>query len=73
MFIKKILFFVLLISTLISAQTLDIGCGTESNSDPLDVTQRGGRYITASGELKVLVVFAKFPSVLPFYLVRGKR
>lgn len=60
MFIKKILFFVLLMSTLISAQTLDIGCGTEGNSDPLDVTQRGGRFLTASGELKVLVVFAKF-------------
>ena len=60
MFIKKLVFLIISLTMAILPQTDDITCGTQGTSDPLDITQRGGRYLTSSGELKVLVVFAKF-------------
>ena len=45
---------------LTQAQTTEISCATSFTEEASDFSQRGGKYLTASGELKVLVVFAKF-------------
>lgn len=60
MFVKKIVLLALVLTVLVFPQSFDIGCGTNESYSLLDQTQRGGRWLTASGELKVLVVFAKF-------------
>ena len=39
----------------------EIGCGTtQARGENIDLEQEGGIYLTSQGELKVLVVFAKF-------------
>jgi len=52
--------FILVLTLLNHAQTINIDCATSYSDEPLDFTQRGGKYLTATGDLKVLVVFAKF-------------
>jgi hypothetical protein len=54
------LLIVLLFTLIGKAQTKELGCATKYNEIPQEFTQRGGKYVTAAGELKVLVVFAKF-------------
>jgi M6 family metalloprotease-like protein len=39
----------------------DLRCGTVASASPSPQGQRGGRYITAQGTLRVLLVFASFP------------
>jgi M6 family metalloprotease-like protein len=44
----------------VNAQTKEISCGTSNPQETGEWSQRGGKYITSMGNLKVLVVFAKF-------------
>lgn len=55
-----LLLFVLSINILCWAQVHEIDCAVSLPDNALTSTQRGGRYLTSTGELKVLVVFAKF-------------
>ena len=57
---KLTVFFALAINIMAYSQTQLKVCGTSSNYDIMDCSQRGGKYLTASGDLKVLFVFAKF-------------
>ena len=58
---KYISLLVVLVFTFLSkAQTNEIGCATRYPEETQEFLQRGGKYLTASGVLKVLVVFAKF-------------
>ena len=59
---KNLLLLTLLLvpAFLTQAQTNEISCATSYAEESIKVSQRGGKYLTASGELKVLVVFAKF-------------
>jgi M6 family metalloprotease-like protein len=52
--------FVLAIDFLLSAQTREPGCDISISKNTMMMTEQGGKYLTASGDLKVLVVFAKF-------------
>ena len=54
------MFFILAANILLFSQTQEINYSTPYSTAAMDLTQRGGKYITASGDLKVLVVFAKF-------------
>ena len=54
------IFFILVTNILSFSQTQEINYSTPYTITAMDLTQRGGKYITASGNLKVLVVFAKF-------------
>ena len=54
------LFFILVLTCLNMAQTNEISCVPSYTGETNDYSQRGGRYLTAAGDLKVLVVFAKF-------------
>jgi len=63
MYKMKIIFHILLAMTLTlltKAQPDEIDCASSYPEDGDDFSQRGGKYITSSGELKALVVFAKF-------------
>jgi M6 family metalloprotease-like protein len=57
---KLVVIFVLAVNIMAYSQTEFNVCGTSSNYDITDCSQRGGKYLTAAGDLKVLVVFAKF-------------
>ena len=57
-FLTKIIFLFIFFAGILHAES-DAVCGTVS-SGQVDLSQEGGIYLTASGELKVLVVFAKF-------------
>jgi M6 family metalloprotease-like protein len=50
---------ILAVNILALAQTNELSCGSTYSKDMMDMTQHDGKYLTASGELKVLVVFAK--------------
>ncbi|MFO7527013.1 MAG: T9SS type A sorting domain-containing protein [Ignavibacteriaceae bacterium] len=54
------LLLVLILNSLLIAQTDEPGCATLYSEETEDWSQRGGKYLTSLGELKVLVVFAKF-------------
>ena len=58
--IKYFIFFILVINIFTFSQSQEINCNSSFTTNVIDLTQRGGKYITASGDLKVLVVFAKF-------------
>jgi len=51
---------VLVLTFLNQAQTNEIDCATSYSGESIDFSQRGGKYLTSVGDLKVLVVFAKF-------------
>lgn len=51
---------VLGIITLTRSQDQEIFCSSNQSESELDSSNRGGKFLTADGELKVLVVFAKF-------------
>ena len=53
-----ILFFMLYINTL--PQVNEPGCSLLNIETTMDLAQKGGKYVTSSGVLKILVVFAKF-------------
>jgi M6 family metalloprotease-like protein len=57
---KLLVTFVIALSFTALSQTELSVCGTSTNYDIMDCSQRGGKYLTASGDLKVLVIFAKF-------------
>jgi M6 family metalloprotease-like protein len=52
--------FVLAVDFLLLAQTREPGCDISFPKISMITTEQGGKYLTASGDLKVLVVFAKF-------------
>ena len=54
------LYFILNLTILNLAQINQVDCGTLKIEGTNDYSQKGGRYITSMGDLKVLVVFAKF-------------
>ncbi len=58
--ITYLIFLILAANILTWSQNQEISCGSKSSESLMDVTQRGGKYITSIGDLKVLVVFAKF-------------
>ncbi|MEJ2195115.1 MAG: hypothetical protein P8X73_09705, partial [Ignavibacteriaceae bacterium] len=45
---------------LLYGQNKELSCGTSNPEESEDWLQRGGMHLTSLGELKVLVVFAKF-------------
>ncbi len=53
-------FLVCCLSNYINAQINEPGCSLLNIETTMDLSQKGGKYITSSGVLKVLVVFAKF-------------
>ena len=54
------MFFILAVNILLFSQTQEVNYSTPYTTAVMDLSQRGGKYIIASGDLKVLVVFAKF-------------
>ena len=52
--------FVLVINIFVLSQTEVPNCNDKYSEGSMTLTQHGGKYLTASGDLKVLVVFAKF-------------
>ena len=55
-----LLMLALVFTNLSNAQIDEPGCATSYYEETEDWSQRGGKYLTSFGELKVLVVFAKF-------------
>lgn len=55
-----IILFCLFLTSNIIAQNDDVGCITNYKELPDRFEQRGGKYLTSLGDLKVLVIFAKF-------------
>jgi M6 family metalloprotease-like protein len=57
-------YFIILSILLFTAKTFtqnnDVGCITDYKEIPDNLDQRGGKYLTSLGDLKVLIVFAKF-------------
>lgn len=56
----NIILFTLVINNLIWSQDQEIFCCSKQSESLMDSSKRGGKFLTAAGELKVLVVFAKF-------------
>ena len=59
---KSLLFIIigLIANTLLISQTQEPGCENVLMKQSMALSEQGGKYLTASGELKVLIVFAKF-------------
>lgn len=55
-----IILFILFFTAYIIAQNNDVGCITDYKELPDGFEQRGGKYLTSLGDLKVFVIFAKF-------------
>jgi M6 family metalloprotease-like protein len=55
-----LIFIGLVANTLLISQTLEPGCDIVLLKQNIVSSEQGGKYLTASGELKVLLVFAKF-------------
>jgi hypothetical protein len=57
-------YFIILSILLFAAKTFaqynEVGCITDYKEVPDNLDQRGGKYLTSLGDLKVLVIFAKF-------------
>jgi hypothetical protein len=75
---KLIFYFVMLYSFFLSNNTysqIGEGCGTTPlPNENIDLNQEGGIYLTAQGELKLLVVFVRFKddvSAHPYWPVGG--
>jgi M6 family metalloprotease-like protein len=56
----SLILFVLVINILLLSQTNQLVCDNTLSKESVVSTQQGGKYLTASGDLIVLVVFAKF-------------
>jgi M6 family metalloprotease-like protein len=57
---KYILLFFIFINFLTWPQDKEIFCSSKQSESKMDALDRGGKFLTATGKLKVLVVFAKF-------------
>jgi M6 family metalloprotease-like protein len=57
---RFVLLFIVFINVLTWSQDQEIFCSSKQSENTIESSKRGGKFLTASGELKVLVVFAKF-------------